>query len=457
MPGMPMPGMPGMPGMPMQPGQQPGQPVSMEDLPFSSTGHKAMWMGIFDMVQKEVDQFLHSRQGQMAASSVPRIPMPNIPDKQLEMIYDSYAEEELRGDLEGAAAGGAMVEEISDEDAARIQAGLPPLGGESSNPKPASVPKLTIPKLKALMRDMECVTCIVMSKQKGEAMAEARQEMAMMMGPQMAQMMSGMVSQAMDFELQMVKAMSAQEVPDEVAADLFRELDANKDGEVSKADFIATAKKALFDPNPPEEVLQAMEAQMAGMPTNPMLVNGPIMSGVPQPVMVGGHGPPMAMGPHHVRSSGATGLRAPTAGPPNNVKGPPLRGPPLAGVKKGPPITSTKSPVPPTPRGSAQASKVPPASSLRTPFPGSAKGIPQAPLKTGAEPQRGSVTGAPKPLQSAVPTPAMAAVFSNRPPRVGMPAPAPAASPLPARGYPHQPGFSYGPSAHMQPPPYMRR
>merc|ERR1719281_632600 len=64
------------------------QQIRMDDLPFSSIGHKAMWEGIFDMVQREVDDFMKTQRA-------PRIPMPNIPEQQIEMIFNSY-------DMEGA-------------------------------------------------------------------------------------------------------------------------------------------------------------------------------------------------------------------------------------------------------------------------------------------------------------------------------------------------------------------
>merc|ERR1719161_293214 len=102
-------------------------------------------------------------------------------------------------------------------------------------------------RLKALMRDMQCVTCVAMSNQKGEALQEARNELTMMMGPQIAAMMSQGMSQMMDFELQMVKQISMQEVPDEECSELIKELDADRDGIVSRTDFQLNAKKALFD------------------------------------------------------------------------------------------------------------------------------------------------------------------------------------------------------------------
>merc|ERR1719310_832219 len=112
----------------------------------------------------------------------------------------------------------------------------------------------------------------------------------MMMGPQMAAMMSGAVSQMMDFELQMVKQISMQDVPDEESIDLIKELDADKDGKVSKADFLRNAKKTLFDPNPPEEIMQAMEAMEAAVNSGMPVVMGPDGGMM---VLGGGGGMPM--------------------------------------------------------------------------------------------------------------------------------------------------------------------
>merc|ERR1719324_331966 len=238
------------------------QQISLDDLPFSSIGHKAMWQGIFDMVQREVDAFMKTQKTNPAAKhKTPRIPMPNIPDKQIEMIFDSY-------DMDKSG--------ILDKE-----------------------------KIKALMRDIQCVTVVAMSNQKGEAMEEARKEMTMMMGPQMAAMMSGAVSQMMDFELQMVKHISMQDISEEECTQLIKDLDADKDGIISKADFLRTAKKALFDPNPPEEIMQAMEAMEAavnsGMPValpidGGMMVlepmGGPMGGGMPR---LGGSAAPMIM------------------------------------------------------------------------------------------------------------------------------------------------------------------
>mmetsp|Transcript_37417 Transcript_37417/g.69079 ORF Transcript_37417/g.69079 Transcript_37417/m.69079 type:complete len:410 (+) Transcript_37417:2-1231(+) len=198
------------------------QQLSMDDLPFSSKGHKAMWSGIIEMVQKEVDSFLVNQKNAPSAQfRTPRIPMPNIPDRQIEMIFQSY-------DVTNFG--------FLDED-----------------------------QLKALMRDMQCVTCLAMSKHKGDALQEARMELTMMMGPQLAHMMSGSISEAMDFELMMVKELSKQPVPDKDVKELVTELDEDKDGVVSKADFMKNAKKALFDPNPPVEVMQMMESMEAAM------------------------------------------------------------------------------------------------------------------------------------------------------------------------------------------------
>merc|ERR1712013_510463 len=138
-------------------------------------------------------------QASQSMFKTPRIPMPNIPDRQIEMIYDSY-------------------------DMNRT--------GELSNEM-----------IKALMRDMQCVTCLAMSQHKGEAMAEARDELTKMMGPQLAGVMSGAVSQMMDFELQMVKQLSSEPVPDEAVKEVVQELDADRDGRVSGNDFLRNAKK----------------------------------------------------------------------------------------------------------------------------------------------------------------------------------------------------------------------
>lgn len=235
--------------------------LNMDDLPFSSIGHKSMWQSIFDQVQKEVDAFMESQKNQPQQSMfrIPRLPLPNIHDMQIEMIFKSY-------DMEGSG-------------------------------------ELSFEKLSALMADIQCVHCLAMSQHKGEAMAEAHSEMSMMMGPQMAQMMSGVVSQAMDVELAMVKAMACQEIPEEEVRELFQELDADKDGRISKDDFLKNAKKALFDPNPPDEVMQAMEAAeraLAGggpviLPMEGgfmMLEAGPMMGGpMGGPAMIGGPSP----------------------------------------------------------------------------------------------------------------------------------------------------------------------
>mmetsp|Transcript_52956 Transcript_52956/g.124025 ORF Transcript_52956/g.124025 Transcript_52956/m.124025 type:complete len:528 (-) Transcript_52956:49-1632(-) len=238
-------------------------PLNMDDLPFSSMGHKAMWQGIFDQVQKEVDAYLESQKGQQGNPTsfrMPRLPLPNIHERQIEMIFDSY-------DMEGDG-------------------------------------HLDVEKLKALMQDMQCVNCLAMSQHKGEALAEARAEMTAMMGAQVASVMSGFMSQAMDFELQMVKALSCEEVPEEDAKELLKELDADRDGKVSKADFKKTAKKALFDPNPPEEVLEAMEAAEAMM----MMAGGPLALGAPPGAMMMVDGQPFGPCGH------APTLPMPTAG-----------------------------------------------------------------------------------------------------------------------------------------------
>lgn len=156
-------------------------------------------------------------------------------------------------------------------------------------------------QIKALMRDIQCVSVVAMSNQKGEALEEARKEMTMMLGPQMAAMMSGQMSQDMDMQLHMEKHMSMQEVPEQEVSELVKELDADRDGVVSKRDFLMNAKKTLFDPNPPEEVMQAMEAMEAmmggGMPMGGgvMIIDGTggMMGGMP---MMGGGGGQLMLG-----------------------------------------------------------------------------------------------------------------------------------------------------------------
>merc|ERR1719215_1552146 len=122
-------------------------------------------------------------------------------------------------------------------------------------------------------------------------------------------MMSGAISQSMDMELQMEKYMSMQEVPEQEVSELIKQLDADRDGVVSKQDFLMNAKKTLFDPNPPEEVMQAMEAMSAmmggGMPMGGgvMIVDGtggmmggmPMMGGGGGQLMLGGPGGPVIM------------------------------------------------------------------------------------------------------------------------------------------------------------------
>merc|ERR1740130_2545283 len=110
-------------------------------------------------------------------------------------------------------------------------------------------------------------------------------------------MKSGAMSQSMDMELHMEKALSMQEVPEEECSELIKQLDADRDGRVSRQDFLLNAKKSLFDPNPPEEIMQAMEAMEAmmggggGMPMGGgmMIIDGTggMMGGMP---MMGGGG-----------------------------------------------------------------------------------------------------------------------------------------------------------------------
>lgn len=241
-----------MPGMPMAspggaliraaPQGAPPKEISMDDLPFSSKGHKAMWESIFDLVNSEMENYLKQAQHQpQSAFGIPKLPMPSIHDMQIEMVFGSY-------DMEKTG-------------------------------------ELSLDRIKDLMRDMQCVSCLAMSKQKGEALQEARNEITQMMGPQFAHMLSAQVSQAMDFELQMLKQLSSQEVPDKDAKELQKELDADGDGVVSKDDFLKNAKKALFDPNPPEEVMEAMKQAEAMM-----------MGGGPCQMMMGPGGP-LAIGP----------------------------------------------------------------------------------------------------------------------------------------------------------------
>merc|ERR1719191_2266164 len=103
-------------------------------------------------------------------------------------------------------------------------------------------------------------------------------------------MMSGAVSQMMDFELQMVKHMSMQDIPEDECNEFIKDLDADKDGVVSKRDFLMNAKKALFDPNPPEEIMQAMEAMEAAVNSGMPVVMGPDGGMM---VLGGGGGMPM--------------------------------------------------------------------------------------------------------------------------------------------------------------------
>merc|ERR1712048_946830 len=98
------------------------------------------------------------------------------------------------------------------------------------------------------------------------------------LGPQMGQMMSGEVSQALNIELQIAKSMASQEIPDDAAHELLKELDSDHDGIISRVDFAVSARRALFDPNPPEEMMQMMDmiesaalGSMGGMPAGYMI------------------------------------------------------------------------------------------------------------------------------------------------------------------------------------------
>merc|ERR1719502_303605 len=99
-----------------------------------------------------------------------------------------------------------------------------------------------------------------------------------------------MVSEAYDFEMAMMEGLAREEIPDEAVNELIADLDADKDGTVSKADFMKTGKRVLFDPNPPQEVVEAVNGMMdliegqpciMGGPPPPMAICGPQ---VPQPV-----------------------------------------------------------------------------------------------------------------------------------------------------------------------------
>merc|ERR1712032_1103868 len=92
-----------------------------------------------------------------------------------------------------------------------------------------------------------------------------------------------------NMELNAAKQMAFQEIPSEAVRELLKELDADRDGVVSKADFMLTSKKVLFDPNPPEEVAQFMEAMEAmaasAMPLGAMPPGMAIMQGPPVQIM----------------------------------------------------------------------------------------------------------------------------------------------------------------------------
>lgn len=218
--------------------------LEMDDLPFSSVGLKNIWLGIVGMMKADLDS--HTRAG--AAFPGRRLPLPNIPDRQIELLFEAY-------DADGIEA--------------------MPLG-----------------KLKALMRDMQCVEVLAMSQDKDAALREANSELTMQMGPQLAQMMSGAVSQGMDMSLMMAKQQALQEPSDEEATELLRMLDADGDGVLTKRDFCATAKKVLFDPNPPEEIMQVMEMMEAAMSGMPMMIG----AAPPQLAIAGPMGGMPAMG-----------------------------------------------------------------------------------------------------------------------------------------------------------------
>jgi len=121
---------------------------------------------------------------------------------------------------------------------------------------------------------MQCVQVLMMSLEKAEAVQDVQGQMSMAMGPQMAQMMSGAISQGMDMEMMMAKQMCSQEIPDNEAAELLTELDADGDGVVSKRDFLTKAKKTLFDPNPPEELMQMMDMIQSAVSGGPQMLGG---------------------------------------------------------------------------------------------------------------------------------------------------------------------------------------
>jgi len=205
------------------------RPVSMEDLPFSSKGHKAMWQCVFDTIGSQIDDFLSRRELSRATNPMlevlgqtPMIPLPDIPEKQIEAIFDAY--------------------DMNKEGFLSLQ------------------------MVKDLMRDMQCLTCLIMSEQRGKAIQDTHTDLTRMMGPCFAQHMSGAVSQMLDYELEVMKALSCDEIPDEAAFELLRELDADRDGVLSRDDFKRHARKVLFDPNPPEELREVLADAAVGAP-----------------------------------------------------------------------------------------------------------------------------------------------------------------------------------------------
>merc|ERR1712232_182962 len=96
----------------------------------------------------------------------------------------------------------------------------------------------------------------------------------------------------MNMELHSAKESTFEEVPDEAARELLKELDADRDGRISKMDFMLNAKKVLFDPNPPEEIAQMVEMMeslacggmpLGGMPA-PLAIMGPGAQVIAQPM-----------------------------------------------------------------------------------------------------------------------------------------------------------------------------
>eukprot|EP00929_Paragymnodinium_shiwhaense_P102695 TRINITY_DN6590_c0_g1_i1.p1 TRINITY_DN6590_c0_g1~~TRINITY_DN6590_c0_g1_i1.p1 ORF type:complete len:591 (-),score=99.41 TRINITY_DN6590_c0_g1_i1:194-1966(-) len=252
-----------------------GPKVSLDDLPFSNVGRKNMWEGIMGMVQTQLEGFAKTQQmGHHPAMSMrmPKLPLPSIHEKQIEALFNAY-------DMEGKGF----------------------------------IDRQT---LKTLMMDFQCVSVVMMSKDQGKAKQEALQEMSMMFGPQMGQMMSGAVQQGMDMELCMMAEAAKSGVPPELLAMTEKDLGADLNGNISKASFMAKARGAFFDPNPPEEILQAaqmMEQAMmtglagggcvmiddggmmlgglGGMPGGAIMMGGGPMGGMPGGAIMIGDGP----------------------------------------------------------------------------------------------------------------------------------------------------------------------